>query len=302
MTSSRPIIAENAASGAPNAEMANLADFAWTAPISDEEFDHFRSIAHKEAGIWIADFKRNMVFRRISKRVRALGLKSIDQYLAYLKDDNWEHERQPLINALTTNKTSFYREDHHFDFLQETALPALQKSAIPGAKRRLRIWSAGCSSGEEPYSIAITLREVMEDIGQWDARILATDIDTEMVGIGDRGVYPSEFLDDIPSALQPRYTAKAGADTFQMTHALRSMITFKPLNLLGPWPMKGPFDMIFCRNVVIYFDKPTKQELFDRFADILKPDGLLFIGHSESLFKVSKRYRMVGQSVYQRIE
>lgn len=277
-------------------------DLGWTAPISDEEFDYFREVAHREAGIWIADFKRNMVFRRISKRVRATGFKSIDAYRNYLADgQNWITERQNLINALTTNKTSFYREEHHFDYLRNTALPALEKSAGRGTNR-LRIWSAGCSSGEEAYTIAITLRETMEQIGNWDARILATDIDTEMVEAGQRGLYLNEFRDDIPGPLQSRYSVRAGDDRFQMSQALRNLITFKPLNLLGPWPMKGPFDMIFCRNVVIYFDKPTKKALFDRFADILKPDGLLFIGHSESLFKVSGRFRMVGQSVYQRIE
>jgi chemotaxis protein methyltransferase CheR len=277
-------------------------DYNWTAPITDEEFNFFREIAHREAGIWIAEFKRNMVFRRVSKRVRALGLNTIEDYCAYINSENWENERQPLINALTTNKTSFFREDHHFRFLETSNLPDLVAEAGKGGSKRLRIWSAGCSSGEEPYSIAMTLHKMIDRLGDWDARILATDIDTEMVEHGQRGIYINEFFEDIPPEYRQKFTAAADGGHFRMTFPLKKLISFKALNLLGPWPMRGPFDMIFCRNVVIYFDKPTKQELFDRFADILKPDGLLFIGHSESLFKVTKRFRMVGQSVYQRIE
>lgn len=278
-------------------------DYNWTAPISDEEFNYFRAIAHREAGIWIAEFKRNMVFRRVSKRVRALNLNSIADYREYLDDvGKWEHERQPLINALTTNKTSFFREDHHFRFLEGEELPRLLSEVRGGGSKRLRIWSAGCSSGEEAYSIAMTLYKSIDKLSEWDARILATDIDTEVVDHGRQGIYFNEFLDDIPEDYRKKYATPVDGDSFRLAFSLKKLITFKALNLLGPWPMKGPFDMIFCRNVVIYFDKPTKQELFDRFADILKPGGLLYIGHSESLFKVTKRFRMVGQSVYQRIE
>ena len=277
-------------------------NFGWTAPISDAEFDYFRGIAHTEAGISIADFKRNMVFRRVSKRIRTLGLKDVAAYCDYLKSDHWERERQPLINALTTNKTSFFREDHHFTYLQNMYFPEFRKQAAKNGNRRLRIWSAGSSSGEEPYSIAMTLHDSIDDLGNWDARILATDIDTEMIDHSKRGVYLNEFLDDIPDTLQTKYTKPDIPGHFRLDQRLKQLITFKPLNLLESWPMKGPFDMIFCRNVVIYFDKPTKQVLFDRFAEILKPDGLLMIGHSESLFKVTKRFKMVGQSVYQRTE
>ncbi len=277
-------------------------EYNWTAPISDEEFNHFRNIAHREAGIWIAEFKRNMVFRRVSKRVRALGLNTIQEYCDYLDGDNWEQERQPLINALTTNKTSFFRENHHFRFLESETLPQLVSDARDGGSTKLRIWSAGCSSGEEPYSIAMTLYKCIDKLAEWDARILATDIDTEMVDHGRQGIYINEFLDDIPDDFRKKYVSNVDANRFRLAYPLKKLITFKALNLLGAWPMKGPFDMIFCRNVVIYFDQPTKRALFDRFADILKPDGLLFIGHSESLFKVTKRFRMVGQSVYQRTE
>ena len=276
-------------------------DLVWQAPISDDEFDYFRDIAYREAGISIADYKRNMVFRRVSKRVRALGLASVSDYRAFLDGPRRDLEMQNLVNVLTTNKTSFFREGHHFHFLRETVLPDLQEHRKPGT-RRLRIWSAGCSSGEEAYSIAMVLNESIREITNWDARILATDIDTEMVDHGRRGIYPAEFIGDIPAEFRERYTVRAGVGAFKMARELQNLIAFRHLNVLGPWPMGGPFDMIFCRNVVIYFDKQTKQELFDRFAEILSPDGLLFIGHSESLFKVSKRFKMVGQSVYQRME
>lgn len=271
----------------------------WHAPISDEDFDYFRQIAYRQAGISIADYKRNMVFRRVSKRVRALGLDTVSDYRAFLDSPRRESEMQNLVNVLTTNKTSFFRENHHFRFLREMVIPTLQERRSTGT-RRLRIWSAGCSSGEEPYSIAMTLKGSINDVCHWDLRILATDIDTDMVEQGRQGVYSNEFLNDIPADFRSRFVRPAEAGTFGMCRELKGLIAFRHLNLLGSWPMKGPFDMIFCRNVVIYFDKETKKNLFDRFAEILAEDGLLFIGHSESLFKVSQRFTMVGQSVYRR--
>ncbi len=272
----------------------------WSAPISDEDFTYFRQVAYRQAGISIAEHKRNMVFRRVSKRMRALGLETLSDYRGFLEGPGRNLEMQNLVNVLTTNKTSFFRENHHFRFLRMTALPAL-RARCNSEKRRLRIWSAGCSSGEEPYSIAMTLGASFDDLLSWDARILATDIDTDMVEHGRLGVYANESLADLPVDLRGPYIEPRDAQSFSLTSDLKKLITFRHLNLLGAWPMKGPFDMIFCRNVVIYFDRETKQALVDRFADILAPDGLLFIGHSESLFKISGRFKMVGQSVYQRI-
>ena len=279
---------------------APAGDLRWQAPITDADFDYFRQIAYRQAGIFIADYKRNMVFRRVSKRLRALGLERFSDYRALLDRSGQGPELQNLVNVLTTNKTSFFREEHHFRFLRRSALPALQERAKSGTKR-LRIWSAGSSSGEEPYSIAMTLRSSLDDITSWDARILATDIDTDMVNHGRRGIYARELLEDIPDEHRRRYTGSAESKTFSMTPDVKSLVAFRHHNLLGAWPMNGPFDMIFCRNVVIYFDREAKRSLFDRFAEILTPDGLLFIGHSESLFRISQRFRMVGQSVYQRI-
>ncbi len=275
----------------------------WQAPISQEDFDLVREIARARAGIVIADFKRNMVFRRVSKRLRELGLSTVSEYCAILTGPYGEREIQPLINALTTNKTDFFREAHHFGHMAKIALPRLRAQANAAAKRRLRIWSAGCSSGEEPYSIAMTLADSMSDLNHWDARILATDIDTEILKKGAAGVYDIRDLKGIPAAMRSRYvrTMRADKTHFSMSKMLRALVTFKPLNLLDPWPMTGLFDIVFCRNVVIYFSKDTQRELFDRFADRIRIGGLLYIGHSESLYRVSDRFKIAGQSIYQRV-
>jgi chemotaxis protein methyltransferase CheR len=275
----------------------------WQAPLSDAQFDFLRSAVKTHTGISLADYKRNMLYRRISSRMRALGLADVDAYCDVLKGIDAALEVPLFINAVTTNKTSFFREAHHFEHLAKVALPDIEARAARSGRRRLRIWSAGCSSGEEPYTIAITLCEHLQAMMHWDAKILATDIDTNMVDSAREGFYDRELTRPIPAELHGKYLRPSadGGERFRMAENLRSLITFKPLNLLGEWPMKGPFDAIFCRNVVIYFDKTTQRVLFDRFADLLALDGLLYIGHSESLFGVSERFQAIGQSVYRRV-
>ncbi len=277
---------------------------AWQAPISNEEFDLIREIARARSGIVIADFKRNMVFRRISARLRALNLVNVADYCAILTGPHGEREVQPLINALTTNKTEFFREAHHFNHMAKIVLPKLRVQAKTAAQRRLRVWSAGCASGEEPFSIAMTLAASISDLTHWDAKILATDIDTETLKKGTSGVYDIRDSKGIPAAMRSKYvnTMRADRTRCSISRQLRALITFKPLNLLDPWPMTGPFDIIFCRNVVIYFSKDTQRELLNRFADLLKVGGFLYIGHSESLYKVSDRFKIAGQSIYQRVD
>jgi len=276
---------------------------AWQAPICEEDFDLIREIARAHAGIVIADFKRNMVFRRVSKRLRELRLSTVSEYCAILVGPHGDREIEPLINALTTNKTDFHRETHHFDHMENIALPRLRAQANVAGQRRLRIWSAGCSSGEEPYSIAMTLADSIRDLNHWDARILATDIDTETLKKGAAGIYDIRDSKSIPAAMRSKYvrTMRADKTRCSMSQMLRTLVTFKPLNLLDPWPMKGPFDIVFCRNVVIYFSKDTQRELFDRFADLIRIGGFLYIGHSESLYRVSNRFKIAGQSIYQRV-
>lgn len=243
-----------------------------------------------------------MMFRRLSRRLTARGLNDFDEYCALLDSPEGQSEMQMMVNALTTNKTEFFRENHHFSHFARTAIPAVIGAGAV-QRKRLRIWSAGCSSGQEPYSIAMTLARAVPDLASYDARILATDIDTEVLAKAERGIYSSQDLAAVPDDLRHTFFQPADGQPghFRAMAELRALTAFLPLNLIGDWPMKGRFDVIFCRNVVIYFDKPTQARLFDRFADILMPGGFLYIGHSESLFRISDRYGDIGQSIYRRI-
>jgi chemotaxis protein methyltransferase CheR len=265
--------------------------------LSDEDFGVLVALVKRHAGIALKEQKRGLVYGRLVRRLRALGLDSFKKYCDLLATAEGEPEIARMVNAITTNLTSFFREPHHFNTLAKDVLEPLARN--PGS-RRLRVWSAGCSSGEEPYSIAMTLRAAIPAARGWDAKILATDIDTDILARAAAGRYDLPRLDSIPDRHR-RCFSDNGDGTATIVPEVRSPVVFKPLNLLGPWPMQGPFDVIFCRNVVIYFDKDTQRELFDRFADLLAPDAWLFIGHSESLFNVSERFRLVGRTVYQRI-
>lgn len=271
--------------------------------LSARSYEFIRSLLREQTGIVLAEHKRDLVYRRLVKRLRDLGLDGFEAYCDLLSGPDRDSEIRIMKNALTTNLTKFFRENHHFEHLAEIALPQIVKRAKETGQHRLRIWSAGCSSGEEPHSIAITVCRTMRGLDRWDARILATDIDTDMIAAGRRGIYRERCVADIPASVRKRYFQPAGDDgeLYQVSPAAHSLIAFKPLNLLAPWPMKGPFDLIFCRNVVIYFDKPTQRGLFDRFADILKDDGYLYVGHSESLFNVTDRFKSLGQSTYQKV-
>lgn len=264
---------------------------------TEEDFQFLRGLVTTHAGIKLADAKREMVYGRLSRRLRQLNLTSFAEYCAYLKE-NADSETGILINAITTNLTSFFRERHHFEYLTQTLAPLLEKS---NTNKRIRVWSAGCSTGAEPYSLAMTLREAFPSMRGWDVKILATDIDTNVLQTAMDGVYSEKDVAEIPPAQMKRWFMKgidANAGNVCANKELRGMITFRQLNLLGPWPMRNQFDFIFCRNVVIYFDKDTQRKLFDRYADILVPEGHIFIGHSESLYKVSERFRLIGQTIY----
>ncbi len=266
-------------------------------PLTDEDFGAIAAMVREHSGIVLSSSKRDLVYSRLRRRLRALHLTSFADYRARLVGEAGAAELVRMINAITTNLTGFFREPHHFDYLAQQMIPAL-----PTNWQRLRIWSAGCSSGEEPYTIAMTLRRHLPDVDSKDVRILATDIDTDMVAHGAAGRYAMERAAAIPAELRQRFVRRVDGNTVEMDPALKELIAFKPLNLLGEWPMRGPFDAIFCRNVVIYFDKPTQRVLFDRYAEMLKPDGLLFIGHSESLFRVSERFQHLGRTVHRRIK
>lgn len=259
------------------------------------DFERIRKLIHGRAGIALADGKEEMVYSRVVRRLRSLGLDSFRGYLDQLEGSDDEAEWQAFTNALTTNLTSFFREAHHF-----TALRRLLERRPRGHKAR--IWCAAASTGEEPYSLAITACEAYGSMTP-PVAILATDIDTQVLATAERGVYPIERIDKLSDEQRKRFFLKgAGAASGQcrVVDALRQLLTFRPLNLLDArYPMRGPFDAIFCRNVMIYFDKPTQKKVLDRFAPLLKTDGLLFAGHSENASLVNQAFKPLGQTVYE---
>ena len=265
----------------------------------NEDFEALRKLVKQITGINLSDQKRELVYGRLARRLRALQLQSFAQYREVLAQDGGQEIAQ-FCNAITTNLTAFFREPHHFDYLRDQVLAPLADGA---ANRRLRIWSAGCSSGEEPYSLAMTILEALPDVRRWDVRILATDLDSDVLERGRRGVYTEERLKNLTAQRRSRFFLERrdrGALYYEAAPELKSLITFKQLNLMQPLPMRGPLDAIFCRNVVIYFDKDTQRELFARVAQLQQPGHLLFLGHSESLFKVSEQYALIGKTVYRR--
>lgn len=249
--------------------------------LSPAAFSCIAQIAHREAGLSISEAKSAMVRTRLARRLRALRLTSYDDYCAFVSAPEGEEELGLMISALTTNVSHFFREDHHFEILREKVLPPLLTKARAGG--RVRLWSAGCSNGQEPYSLAITLLEggVTPNL---DVKILATDIDPIVINHAQRGFYPDRMLADLPAALRNKYfdpDVEGSEDGARVKHTLREMISFRRLNLLHDWPMRGSFDVVFCRNVVIYFDAPTQDRLWSRFGKSIAPDGWLFLGHSE---------------------
>ncbi len=269
--------------------------------LTDREFDRLRALVREHTGISLSNGKRELVYGRLARRLRRLKLTSFAEYCALVEDRPAE-ETQELINAITTNLTYFFREKYHFEQLATEVLPQLERER--SGTRRMRLWSAGCSTGEEAYSMAVVMREALAHLLGWDIKLLATDIDSKVVATAAAGIYGADRLSSVAAARVRRwFPPVAGTPGFcAAADELKSLITFRQLNLFEPWPMKGPFDVIFCRNVVIYFDRDTQRALFDRMADIQEPGGWLFIGHSENLFNVTQRYRLVGRTVYRRVE
>jgi chemotaxis protein methyltransferase CheR len=267
---------------------------------SDADFDALRKLVKEITGINLTDQKRELVYGRLARRLRALHLRTFAEYRDLLSEDGGEEIRE-LCNAITTNLTSFFRENHHFEYLRDHLLGPLQSSRT--GSRRVRIWSSACSTGEEPYSLAMTVLESFQDLRSWDVKILATDLDSDVLAKAKRGLYGADRMRNMnPQRLQTFFTEQRGRDgpCYEVIPELRSLITFKQLNLMHTLPMKGPMDAIFCRNVVIYFDKDTQRELFARIAQLQRPNDLLFLGHSESLFKVSESYLPIGKTIYRR--
>lgn len=267
---------------------------------SEEDFKALRELVKAHTGIHLTEQKRELVYGRLSRRLRALGLDSFRAYRQILERGDGE-ELVQFCNAITTNLTSFFREAHHFEYLREQLLSP--RAADARGPRRLRFWSAGCSSGEEPYSLAMTIYEALPEARRWDIKILATDLDTEVLARGQRGVYDEERVRGLPAARVERFFRhddRGQGERYAVTQELRDLITFRELNLMHTLPMKGPLDAVFCRNVIIYFDKDTQRQLFARIAQLQRPGDLLFLGHSESLYRVSEAYTLVGKTIYRR--
>jgi chemotaxis protein methyltransferase CheR len=257
------------------------------------DFDRVRALIYSRAGIALADSKQEMVYSRLARRLRATGIRSFTTYLDKLERETGGQEWEAFTNALTTNLTSFFREEHHFPILAEH----IRKMKAP-----IEIWCSASSTGEEPYSIAITLCEVFNTLTP-PARVIATDIDTNVLNTGANGVYTLDRLDKMAPERARRFFLKGKGEQEGLVRVrpeLRQLVTFKQLNLLSDdWPVSGEFDAIFCRNVMIYFDKPTQGKILSRFAPLMKPEGLLFAGHSENFLYVTDAFKLRGKTVYE---
>ncbi|MDT8879164.1 CheR family methyltransferase [Halomonas saccharevitans] len=262
--------------------------------LTDADFSRIRQLIYQRAGIVLAEHKREMVYSRLAKRMRHHGLTRFADYLARLERQPEAREWEAFTNALTTNLTAFFREAHHFPLLADHV----------GSRRdKVRIWCAASSTGEEPYSIAMTLMETLGSRAT-QAEVVATDIDTEALARARAGIYPLEQVCKLDESRTKRFFQRgkgAHRGFARIRPEVAAMIDFQPLNLLAPqWPVSGPFDAIFCRNTMIYFDKTTQKRILERFAPLLKPDGLLFAGHSESFSYITDAFRLRGQTVYVR--
>ena len=269
-------------------------------PFTQKDFKFLSKIIHERTGIVVSDDKFNMFYSRLSRRVRFLKLTSFKEYCAVVRDDRDGNETSELINAITTNLTAFFRENHHFKYLADTVFPELVQN---NKDRKIKIWSAGCSTGEEPYSLAITLKE-SPLLAHCDIELSATDLDSNVVATASRGVYSMSRVEGMTKNRLKRwfYRGKGKQEGLvKVKPELNQMIDFGQLNLMDNWSQE-PQDVIFCRNVIIYFNKETKTKLVEKYADSLKPGGYLFIGHSESLYKITDRFELIGNTIYRKIK
>ena len=268
-------------------------------PLNNKEFQYLSDLIYYYCGINLHEGKKELVRARLCKRLRDLGLESFRDYCHYVETTGHAKELIVLIDTLSTNYTCFFRENKHFEFLNRQ-LPVMLEQKKLRNDHRFRLWSSGCSSGEEPYSLAIVLAEALAKCSYIDAKILATDISSKVLNIATQGVYTNERLSQVPPLLKNKYFDYQD-DHFSVKTNLRRLITFRHLNIVGKWPFRGLFDIIFCRNVMIYFDRKTQQAVVDRFYDYLSHGGFLFLGHSESLIHISNKFRYIEPSVYQKV-
>ncbi len=269
---------------------------------TEKDFNDLRKIANEHTGIIVSDDKYDMYYARLAKRLRMLNLKTFSEYVAYLKA-NEGTEFIPFIDSITTNLTSFFREKHHFEQLKSEVIPDLARR--PDAASGLRVWSAGCSTGEEPYSIAMTMLESLHLMNNKKPKIIASDIDTTVLKTASTGIYDIKRVEGLEMSIKKRWFTRGkgrNAGLVKVSSKLNEIIEFKQVNLMQSWPHKEKFHIIFCRNVVIYFDRPTKEKLFRRFADQLVDNGYLILGHSESLQGLTDQFETIGKTVYKKVK
>jgi chemotaxis protein methyltransferase CheR len=269
-------------------------------PLTRRDLSEIAAMIYADAGISLNESKASLVYSRLSKHIRALGLSGFRDYCQLVSSPAGSAARREMLSHLTTNFTRFFRENHHFDHLRDEVLPGLLARAKAGG--RVRIWSAACSDGQEPYSIALTVLSLMPNVADFDFKILATDIDPKILGLARAGAYDENSLETISPAMRKQWFQEVnvqGRRKFQIDDRVKRLITFNELNLLGQWPFKGLFDVIFCRNVVIYFDEPTQTKIWTRFAGQLHDQGHLYIGHSERVAGDAKHvFDNIGITTY----
>jgi chemotaxis protein methyltransferase CheR len=266
--------------------------------LSPKAFEEIRELVYRHSGIALGDNKQPLVKARIQKRMRTLGIDTYEEYVEAVRTDKNGEELQQLLEAISTNVTSFYREKHHFAFMR-----AVLDEWTGAGRGKLRVWSAACSTGEEPYTIAM---EILDAIGnhRWDVKILATDLATKVLRDVQTGIYSREKVEPVPAILRQRYLSRVsgqGTEQYAVSDQLKQLLLIRQFNLTHfPYAVTGPMDMVFCRNVMIYFDRPTRAKIIHEFSRIVRPGGYLFVGHSESLSGMSAEFQLVRPSVYRR--
>lgn len=271
--------------------------------LTDRDFRNFSTLIYEKSGINLHHGKRELLKARLAKVLRQFDFKSVGDYYDFLMQDTSGDAFIPLLDVISTNLTAFLREPKHFEFLAETTVPELCAAAGTGNAGRIRVWCAGCSSGEEAYSIAMTMLEALPENRRPDLRILGTDISTRMLQLAEKGVYEASRVDKVPYAMRRQYFQKGvnrWKGFYRVKPLVRDIVQFRRLNFIEPFAFSRPFDIVFCRNVMIYFDKETQEKLVNRFHEVIQGAGYLFIGHSESLTGVRHRFRYVRPSVYRK--
>ncbi len=269
-------------------------------PLTRRDLNEIASMIYSDAGIALNDSKASLVYSRLSKHIRNLGLSGFRAYCQLVSSPEGAAERREMLSHLTTNFTRFFRENHHFEHLRDEVLPGLIQRAKSGG--RVRIWSAASSDGQEPYSIGLTVFQAFPNVLDYDFKILATDIDPKILAIARQGAYDEQALETVSPAIRKQWFKEveiAGRRKWQVDDRLKRLITYNELNLMAQWPFKGKFDVIFCRNVVIYFDEPTQVRIWNRFCELLPVGGHLYIGHSERVSGEAKNdFDNIGITTY----